>query len=298
MDIHFLEYVVEIAKEKNISKAASVLYISQPTLSIYLNKLEDELGTKLFVRKSKTMEMTEAGKLYVETAEKIIEMKSELYSQIAALSAPKSKILSIGIFQNIGSQMIKEVYAKFREIFPDVRIDIVDASLPVIKQNLLDRNASIAFVAVSSKDDERFEYIQIKKEEYLLAVSKKHVNYKHFYSGMKFSELKNAKFILGSQNSEKRKIEDRLFSKNNMIAKVHSVVRNLDTLKSIVKEGEAISLIPKGFAFENEGIDYFSIYEEPFWDLVALYDKDVSLGNRENALVELVKEYYTSHENY
>ena len=50
MDLHHLEYIVEIAKERNISKAAQNLHISQPTLSIYLSKLEQELNLKLFHR--------------------------------------------------------------------------------------------------------------------------------------------------------------------------------------------------------------------------------------------------------
>ena len=64
MDLHHLEYIVEIAKEENISKAAERLHISQPTLSIYLTKLEKTMGISLFRRKNNVLNITKEGKKY------------------------------------------------------------------------------------------------------------------------------------------------------------------------------------------------------------------------------------------
>ena len=77
MDFKELEYVLVIAQEKNISKAAERLYVSQPALSRFLLKLEERLGTDLFVRKNRQYIPTCAGNLYLDMARKILETKQD-----------------------------------------------------------------------------------------------------------------------------------------------------------------------------------------------------------------------------
>lgn len=77
MDIRQLDYFVVIAEEKNISKAAERLYISQSALSQQLAKLEDSLGAQLFNRKHRTLELTEAGQIYLNSAYHIMHISEE-----------------------------------------------------------------------------------------------------------------------------------------------------------------------------------------------------------------------------
>ncbi|MFR5732002.1 MAG: LysR family transcriptional regulator [Clostridium sp.] len=65
MDTKILEYVIAIAEEKSLSKAAERLYLSQPALSQRLKKLEDELGTPLFLREKNGLSITDAGRIYI-----------------------------------------------------------------------------------------------------------------------------------------------------------------------------------------------------------------------------------------
>ena len=77
MDLKKIEHILRIAEEKNISRAAERLFISQPALNLQLLNLERELGTKLFVRKGNECSVTEAGRIYVETARKMMNMKKD-----------------------------------------------------------------------------------------------------------------------------------------------------------------------------------------------------------------------------
>ena len=76
-----LNYFLEIAKQKNLSKAASYLFLTQSSLSQFLAKEEEELGVKLFIRDKKGLKLTYAGELYKETCEKILEIQSEHYAR-------------------------------------------------------------------------------------------------------------------------------------------------------------------------------------------------------------------------
>lgn len=82
MDLHQLEYIVEIAKQNNISKAAELLHVSQPTLSVYLNRLEKQLNLKLFTRHNNVLTITDAGRKYVDTCSKILQLRDELYDDL------------------------------------------------------------------------------------------------------------------------------------------------------------------------------------------------------------------------
>ena len=77
MDTKILEYVIAIAEEKSLSKAAERLYLSQPALSQRLKKLEDELGTPLFLREKNGLSITDAGRIYINGAHSILQIKRE-----------------------------------------------------------------------------------------------------------------------------------------------------------------------------------------------------------------------------
>ena len=82
MDLRQLNYITVIAEELNLTRAAERLFVSQSTLSLYLSRLEKELGIRLFSRKNNRLVITAKGELYVETARKMLDMQKELYEQL------------------------------------------------------------------------------------------------------------------------------------------------------------------------------------------------------------------------
>ena len=95
MDTKILEYVIAIAEEKNLSKAAERLYLSQPALSQRLKKLEDELGTPLFLREKNGLSITDAGRIYILislAAEGAILLTAE--GEILFGEAPRGKLVN------------------------------------------------------------------------------------------------------------------------------------------------------------------------------------------------------------
>ena len=82
LDFKELEYFVSVAKHKNITRASQELYISQPSLSKYIKKLEDTLGTPLFNRVGHTFTLTYAGERYLENAQDILNIKSKINAEM------------------------------------------------------------------------------------------------------------------------------------------------------------------------------------------------------------------------
>ena len=86
MDVKYLNYILAIAKHKNMTIAAEELFVSQSSLSQYLSRLEQELGTPLFYRTKTELVPTPAGELYIDSAKKVVAIQKELYHNIAALN--------------------------------------------------------------------------------------------------------------------------------------------------------------------------------------------------------------------
>ncbi len=303
MDLKYLQYIVEIDKEKNISKAAKKLYISQPTLSVYLSKLEEELGTPLFLRDKNELILTEAGSLYIAAAKKMLEQKEELYRQIAALTTKPPERIAIGFFQNIAGNMISDIYPKFLSKYPNVRLDFSDGRYNYIYDSLMKRTLQLAFLAVIQMNSKDLSYVKIKKEEFILAVPREMT-----LSGLNEDEeelpcvslnrFKTAKFILATKDTIRREIEDDVFHQYQFTPEICSVVHNINTTINIIEEGNGAAIIPKGFMDTRRNISYYALDLHPYWNLVAAYKKDTIMTPAEQTLIALAKEYYRTHDSY
>ena len=97
MDTKQIEYILKIAEENNITRAAEKLFISQSALNQQLLKLEQELGTPLFHRSRTNWGLTEAGKIYVEGAKAMLSIKKETYNRIYDVSNIQKGKLTIGL---------------------------------------------------------------------------------------------------------------------------------------------------------------------------------------------------------
>ena len=126
MDVKYLNYILAIANRHNMTKAAEDLFVSQSSLSQYLSRLEQELGTPLFIRSKGELSLTSAGVLYVEAAQKVVKIQKDLYQNIAALSQ-KGRI-RVGVTSNWGLRMLTEIIPLFREQYPGITIEITETT--------------------------------------------------------------------------------------------------------------------------------------------------------------------------
>ena len=152
MDLHQLEYIVEIAKQNNISKAAELLHVSQPTLSVYLNRLEKQLNLKLFTRHNNVLTITDAGRKYVDTCSKILQLRNELYDD---LYKNRQDSLHVGILSS-NATIFRKVFIKFHPMYPDITIrPVIDKSNVLYKQV---QSGDLDFAYVTSYDEDYSRY--------------------------------------------------------------------------------------------------------------------------------------------
>ena len=121
MDIRQLRYFCAIAEEGQISRAAQRLHIAQPPLSYQLKLLEEELGVKLVDRNTRSLSLTQAGRVFYQRAEQILGMLQAAASEVKDVEYGVNGILAIGSPPAIGNMYIPERIARFHEEYPYVR---------------------------------------------------------------------------------------------------------------------------------------------------------------------------------
>ena len=144
MDIRELTYITAIAEEGSLSAAGKRLKVSQPTLSVFLSKLENSLGVDLFFREKKRLVPTPAGNIYLNAARKIISVHDQTYQAIHHLTHELTESINVGATPLRGSIMIAQIFPTFSKRFPDVKINIVESYMQELWNNLRERRVSFA----------------------------------------------------------------------------------------------------------------------------------------------------------
>ena len=151
MEHREMEYVIVIAQERNLSKAAERLFISQPALSRFLVKLENDLGTPLFERKNRQYFPTMAGELYLDTAREILRLQQQFNAELKSLIQTSRGVISMGITPGRGHTILPHVLPAFREYFPDYEIQVHEENVDTLEQYLMNGTIEVAFFTVLEK---------------------------------------------------------------------------------------------------------------------------------------------------
>ncbi|MDO4265420.1 MAG: LysR family transcriptional regulator [Eubacteriales bacterium] len=147
MDIRQLNYFTVIAEEKNISKAAERLFISQSALSQQLAQLENILGTTLFLRRRGALELTEAGQIYLNSVYHIIHIDKMAEEQIRRIKNQTDICIDIGISFSVLPHALKKALAQIAVYCPQVRIQLVRQSSRRLKILLSNGQLQLAILS-------------------------------------------------------------------------------------------------------------------------------------------------------
>ena len=122
MDIRDYEYIVTIAEQKSITRAAAQLFITQSALTKFLQRTERSLGVALFLKKGNQFLLTEAGQKYVETGRVIMQLDRQLSNQLESEAAIQRHRIRLGYGMGRSNQLIEEIFPKFFKKYPDVQV--------------------------------------------------------------------------------------------------------------------------------------------------------------------------------
>lgn len=298
MNLKQLEYIIAIAEENNITRAAEKLYITQSALNQQLLKIEKELETPLFIRSKRNWQITKAGEIYIENAKKILRIKKDAYNQINDLLERKKGRMKIGLTLERGPEMFSSIYPVFYKRYPNVKIESFEMSVKEQQCQISEGNLDIGFLTLQDFQKTTDEHIHICSEEIILAVPKSHP-LAHFGGkiGEKLpkiglEEFSKSFFAIMQQGSTLREIYDRIVDKEKIHPNILLETRSCHNLFHMVAEGICCSVFPLSYARNTPDVVYFSINQEPFWEICVSYKKDSYLSHSAKELIKIARQYW------
>lgn len=175
MDIEYIKRFVVVAQCLNFSRAADILFISQPTLSHSIAALEKKLNTPLLVRNTKTVKLTHAGELFLPAALEIMERYQRAVNEISRELHLDSGVLNIGYTGPSNDNMLPAWTMEFRKICPDAKIHIVHYSSTKIAQAFQDHAIHLGVMYKMNADSiPGLKYQQVGKEKFKALLNREH----------------------------------------------------------------------------------------------------------------------------
>lgn len=243
MDFKQIEAFISVAKHKSFSKAASNIYLSQPTISAQILALEKELNAQLFDRNSKEVTLTSSGETFLEYALELINTRNAAITHLSDYTNSISGKFNLAASSTPCNSIVPVLIEAFYSKYPNVTFNIIEQPSGEIIENILKFNCEIGLIGNYIKDD-RIKCYKLTYDE-LVLISSPSLN---LPDSISVENLLNYKFIFRERNSATRKgFEKALLDLELDVEKLNVCceVNSIDTLLQLVKRGLGISVISK-----------------------------------------------------
>ena len=243
MTLQQMEYIVAVYRMRHFAKAAEACGVTQPTLSAMIQKLEKELGVKLFERSSQQVAPTAIGKLVVEQAWKVLARANKIKDIIAEEQHSLSGIFRIGILPTIAPYLLPRFFTRLVKENPGIDFHIIEMKTAEIKK-ALSRGDIDAAIAVRLDELDVYEQTSMYYEQFIAYVAKSDPLYEK--KNIKTSDLGNEFLWL---LDEGHCFRDQLVKFCNLKSATESKSKyslgSIETFMRMVESGQGVTFIPE-----------------------------------------------------
>ena len=164
MEIKSLRYYLAVAREENMTRAAELLHVTQPTLSKALKALEEELGKKLFTRRSFSISLTEEGVLLRDRAEDLVAMADKIEKEFLSLDDAAGGELYFGLAESFQIRYLARALRKLKTRYPRLRYHITSGDTEQVTEKL-DRGLLDFAVICSRPDTDKYRFLEFPEAD-------------------------------------------------------------------------------------------------------------------------------------
>jgi DNA-binding transcriptional LysR family regulator len=244
-----LEYILEIARQGNITAAAQKLHISQPSLSNVLAHVEDEAGAKFFDRSLSPMPLTYAGDLYVQAAKKILTAMEEFRCQMDDVRNARTDHLNIGCGPLQSPFIIPVILPVLLKSYPGVKYQLTEDSPSMLEEQLLSGGLNIIFRGGKIRNPAVKNVLLLREAMLLLApkalgFSDRGAGKNAVYSRADLHKAGKVPFVLMKRHHQLRVMIDRIFTDMEYTPHIILETDSWETCLQMVINGIALTILP------------------------------------------------------
>lgn len=227
-----LQSFISAAETLSFSEAAKHLHLTQPTISYHIKSLEQEMGVSLFDRGGGRLQLTEAARLLLPWARKLVHQSNEMQEMVSSLANGVMGQLRISCSTTAGKYVLPQLAARFCKRFPRIQVSILSCMPELVTHRLLEGEADLGVVSYEI-DEQGMEYQEFFKDSINLIVPKDH----HWAvrSAIEPGELLNEPLIMRESTSGTRRVLLSELAKNDISLDDLNVFLELGNAEAIVR---------------------------------------------------------------
>lgn len=273
MNYNYLKYFRVLAQTEHYTHAASLLDISQPSLSHAISQLEMELGLYLFEKQGRNIKLTKYGRIYYNYVDKALEEIEKGTNYVQSLSSQDSGTIDLGHIYTLGAYFIPSVIKAFTTNHKNIKFTFYQSNSLDIIQKLKDESLDVGFCSFIKEEENNINFIPVAKEEMVIIVSKNH--YLASYDEIDLNKLSNENWIFYSSYSGIRPYVDNIFKGLSYVPKITYEVEEDTSIFGLVDISYGIAIVPNIVTIKNFNIKVIKIKNK-------LDDRFIYMATRKN----------------
>lgn len=303
MSVPNYEYFVRIVETGSLTKAAEKLYISQPSLSQYLKRLENSLGVELFDRGTLPLRLSFAGERYYQYALQMMKLEENMRRELQDIKNQESGLLRLGVALWRGACLLPDVFPYFHEHYPGIRVELMEGRTSQLVSALTNDKIDIAIMNLPAlMNYSTLTCETIFEEPILLAAPTGHPcvqqalangTYRYSYPTATLDLVKEIPLILTKPGQNLTVAVSHALGKYRIESNILLETGNLTTAINLVATGAACTFVPGEGAkvcIHPGRVTYFLVeLPELIWPLAAVFRKDVYLSRISRLFIDTLK---------
>lgn len=298
MNLKQLEAFVRIADSGSFSKAAKELYLTQPTISAHISALEKELNTRLFVRNTKEVRLSDSGTVLFDYAKQMVVLQKKIEDSFAVREENAQQCITIAASTIPAQYLLPGILANFNEKYPNQQFKILESDSAKVVEQVVNHTVDIGFTGTVI-DKRLCKYIPFYQDELVVIAPnvEKYSRIKEEHTNATW--ISREALIMRESGSGTRKEAEKQLRKigvNPNRLNVIASMENPEAIKRAVASGMGVSIISR-LAAEEE-IEKGSLLALPIStedlrrDINVIYNRNLQLSRSSERFIKVVKEMY------
>lgn len=310
MTDHDLLYIKTIADEHSVSKAAQKLFITQPSLSKCIQRIESELGTKLFKRTSSGLRLTFAGERYYKVASDILKIYNDFEIEISDINNLKRGRVNVGCTNFLATFILPQILPIYAKKYPNIEVVIVEANSMELGEDLATGKIDFAIMHTApvfeiTSESRNIDIYPLFKDPFLLVTSKENplcVNAekigKSEFLHIDIRLFANEPFIMMPRSQRIRQVVSSILEKAGISPNIVLTTKSYETARRLASNGLGVTFIPRQYLKIFSENEYhpalFTIDEKysPYWVMCITVQKSAYVSKAAKEFISMVNRYF------
>ncbi|UXY25846.1 LysR family transcriptional regulator [Streptomyces sp. HUAS TT20] len=290
MELRHLQHFVAVAEDQHFTRAAERLMVSQSGLSASIRALERELRAPLFVRTTRRVTLTEAGRALLAEAERILAQVRAAHEAVAAVQGVLRGTLALGTEQCIAGVHVAGLLAAFRRRHPDVEIRLRQAGSGALAEEVAAGRLDLAFAYRTQDDTDQLRSVPLTSEP-MTVLCHPHHRLARGAAALTADDLGGEVFVDFHPDWGPRRTTDTAFTAAGVRRTVALEVNDVHSLLDLVDENLGIAVVPQHFRHKRTSLLALPLKGtgEAEYETVALLPPETATSPAARALITLLE---------